>query len=68
MAFSMPEGFTGGRGGKPFNRANSDQPRHYHNLTLATSRQGRIISCPDAPDPFFDHAPKRVKLSDDGHT
>ena len=45
-----------------------DQTRHYQNQTLATPRQGRITSNPDAPDPLFDHAPKRLKLSDDGQT
>lgn len=36
------------------------------NPTLATSLQGSLTSKPDAPDPLFDHASKRLKLSEDG--
>ena len=44
----------------------SDHARHHQNQTLATPRHCRIIADPDAPDPFFDQAPRRLKLSDDG--
>jgi len=35
---------------------------------LATSWQSRITSNPNAPNPLFDHAPKVLKISDDGHS
>jgi hypothetical protein len=51
---------------------------HVHETPLHPQTQGKIdnwhqtlqsniTSKPDAPDPLFDHAPIRLRLSDDGH-
>ncbi len=33
----------------------------------AARKLAELVHDDDAPDPLFDHAPKRLKLSDDGH-
>ena len=45
----------------------SSMSRHHQDQNLATQRQGRMSSNRDAPDPLFNHTPKRAKTANNGH-